>query len=351
MGPSISVSTMLAVCRVRAAAFAVGFVLLVNAATGQEKMFSVSDSTITVMAVSASGDRVAVNGYGSTKGEKLIIVFDIKAGKRIAELRVEGGLPARGLAFSKDGKRVAAYTATLGDTLVRHWEIESGRVVRTSVRMGEPLCMTDRWIVTRQSPGFETVKVFELENGNAPALAELTLKDFQSKAELAALAPDGKAVAVKESNGRVRAWKLPTGELALSAPKKGDPRVLLFDGQNSLVVTALGTYCYDLGSGKLARLLRPFNAYAVSPDGKLMVQRGSPVVSSVPEKGDVYYKFKTYPDGIHVISADKKDVIASFQVDKAWNARQYQFTPDSRTLIVAGSDGIVRVWDVSKLQP
>lgn len=318
-------------------------------ASCQEKVFSVGEGVISMIAISPKGDMVAIDAFAFMAGESLIVLFDMKSGKEYAVYRMGRFLGVQALAFSQDGKCLMSVSGKSLDgelvAVVKFWDIAAGREVKTYFREGQLLTMTNRWIVTRAWPGCDIVRIFDLESGeSAEPVLRLTLKkDFSAKVEKAVLSPDGKYLATAERGGRVRVWKLPSGEEVFSANHTADPnRILFLENNSTLAVTAIGTYLYDLNAKKLVYYNNRFYAMAFSKDGKLMATRGE-----VLEKPTL----KRLPDAVHVMATEKKTVVASFAVDKKWQVRQVQFSPDNRLLIAAGDGGIVRIWDVSKIRP
>ena len=315
----------------------------VGAAEGQEKTFAIGEGPIFHLAISPSSEIVAIDAFDFRAGGSMILLFDIAKEKKVGVFRYDRGNGAAfgGLAFSRDGKSLIAYGGERPGG-IKYWDIQSGQVTKTLEAPGQGIAMTERWFVTRDFPECKTVKVLDLETGNQFAV----LKDFPSKVEQAAISLDGKHLATYENDGPVKVFELPSTKrlFTFDYPKYSFRHMMFFKNQPTLAVLTPGLGLYDLKTGKMEPGVGFFSARAISPDGKMMARKGE--VSQPTEKS-----VKRYPNGLHILSTEKKKIIATFPVDPNWQPRQMQFTPDNRKLVAVGNGGIVRVWDVSKLQP
>ncbi|MSQ96657.1 MAG: WD40 repeat domain-containing protein [Gemmataceae bacterium] len=319
------------------------FFVPIGIVDGQEKTFDVGQGPTFHLAISPSSEIVAIDGNDFRGGGHLIILFDITKEKKVGEFRYDprNGAAFGGLAFSRDGKSLMAYGGERPGT-IKYWDIQSGKVTKTLEAPGQGIAMTERWFVTRDFPECKTVKVLDLETWNQFAV----LKDFPSKVEKAAISPDGKHLATYEYNGPVKVFELPSTKRlhTFDYPKYSLRRMMFLQNEPTLAVLSPGLALYDLKSGKMEPGAGFFPANAISPNGKMMAYQGE--VDQPNDKDE-----KRFPKGLHILSNQKKKIIASFNVDPNWRPRQTQFTPDNRKLVAVGNGGIVRVWDVSKLQP
>jgi WD40 repeat protein len=228
-----------------------------------------------------------------------------------------------------------------GATVIKYWDVQTEKVTKTFEGAGQGIAMTERWLVTRNFPDCKTVRVFDLEMGKQVAV----LTDFPSRVEKAAISQDGKYLALLEDQGPLKIWELPGGKELLKWNYQSVSALLFFKNEPTLAILrgGGGLAIYDLKTGKGTG---PgfFNARAVSDDGKLMAMKGEVVYGE--KKGTI----KRYPDAVHILSREKRQIIASFNTEPKWEVRQLQFTPDGRYLLAAGGAGIVRLWDVSKLE-
>jgi WD40 repeat protein len=322
-------------------------VLFLNLASGQEKVFPIGEGVISVMAISPRSDMLAIDAFDFKASKRHIVLFDIKKEKTIGVYHNEGVLVVKGLAFSKDGKTIISFSGKelpddeLG-ALVRFWDIESGQQERdrTYLAKGYGITLTERYIVTRNWPGGDIVNVFDLHDRKQIAV----LKDFPSVVQKGAISPDGRQLATFENEGPVKVFELPSAKRLHAFdlfPRRSSCEMVFLREGAILAVQHGGFALCDMKTGKTDLGLGFFPARAISPDGKMAATRGA-----FSEAGG-----KEHPDGIHILSSGKKKIIATFDVDRKWQLRQMQFTPDNHSLVAVGDRGIVRLWDVSKLQP
>ncbi len=276
-----------------------GHVLSWDTATGKLRLNSKSDGTkYQALAISPDGKHVLVGG-----------TMDAMRGKGEEAKKVDAGVMAlytanfreslwdqvhdsgvRAVAFSPDGKRVAA-ACDNGFVLVR--DAETGKAIMTPGRR---------------------------EYGPLTAVA---------------FSPDGKLLAAGGADKSVRLWDVATGkEVSSFGGHAAKATTVQFspDGRTLLTTGGGMVYLSDVATGKdLFRFeagKEGAHAAAFSPNGKLIVAAG-------PE-GRLRGWQATTGEGPWSITANKKGVNA------------VAFSPDGETLATAGADGEVNLWDVAK---
>jgi hypothetical protein len=324
------------------------FACCVDVANGQEKTFHLGEQASKEIAFSPDGERVALSAFDAVLNEKKIILFDLKKEKVIGVCWDGPHAYFQGLAFSKDGKTVISYSPRNinGDlySVIKFWDLERGVEKKQSMLAhGQGFLITDRYHVTRLSPDWTLVKVFDLVTEK-----EIVLNgDHTSRVEKASASGDGKYLATAERDGPVKVWSLPDGKERFNVKPGATPvfRMSFVQQGTTLVVVNPGTSFYEVSSGKVREKNPSFHAYDVSPDGKMMVCKRE--VAIFNEKED---KYTRYPDAVNVYSRAKNDVIATYKIDTRWQLQHLVFSPTGQRIIAAGG-GVLRVWDISKLQP
>jgi WD40 repeat protein len=191
--------------------------------TGHVRVFALPPGSIAIsVAFSPRGDRLAV-AYGDddAKRPQCVKVWDTAAGRELLTLRAQTG-PLWSVAFSRDGKRIAAgggnhRVADLpGEVSV--WDAVSGEVVYQL--KGHTACV---WGVTFSPDGKRLasaagnrgtdkkqmrpgeVKVWDLSTGQEL----LTLRESGGAAQDVAFSPDGKRLAAACQEGCVKVYGPP----------------------------------------------------------------------------------------------------------------------------------------------
>ena len=103
--------------------FLVGACLTAMFASGvksQERVFAVGEGPASALAISPDGNVVAIDALDFKTGETVVIVFDIKAEKKLAVFRRENGT-VQSLAFSKDGKRIISTSGKAITVAMTKW--------------------------------------------------------------------------------------------------------------------------------------------------------------------------------------------------------------------------------------
>jgi RNA polymerase sigma factor (sigma-70 family) len=271
-----------------------------------------------VLKLGGNGRRVAWSPDGTTlavaeiyepliygKKGSAIKVWDVETGQvrqTLAE-SAGGGLAFQHVAFSADGKAIAA-TASVDVILpnmreirdvIKVWDAKTLAFQRTLEGDGQlvrvALSADGKWVAA-VNPGKKTLNLWNAATG----ALERTVKTGAAQPWSVAFSPDSKALMVGGQNG---------------------------DGSGEVTR-------WDAETGQLKRTLRLANcmatAVAFSPDGRMVAAGGG---------GEL----------VQVWDAETGEVLASLKGSKGGH-RAVAFSPDSQTVAAGGQDGTVRLWDV-----
>jgi len=234
---------------------------------------------------------------------RAVILSDARTGREVKVLTQTAPFPS-GVAFSRDGKRLAADTG--GDVVV--WDVATGKEVHSLKVREAGISEAARKTIYFVSPvvSFEGIdRLCWADPGGAIVVWDLTTGRRIGGADARA---DGIAAAVAFS---------PDGRLVASAP---DPRVAL------VRETATGRILHEMPGELYATLV------ALSPDGR--------TAAVVRERGTAS------ASEITIWDLDAKRPLRTF-VAHGTRTTSLVFGPDGRRLVSASLDRTVKVWDVS----
>jgi CHAT domain-containing protein/WD40 repeat protein/predicted negative regulator of RcsB-dependent stress response len=182
------------------------------------------------------------------------------------------------------------------------------------------LFIRDRQLIVTASTIFEVITQAPDNSGYSP----IELKPYTSTVKDVSFSPDGKFIITAFDNGTARLWD--TNGKLITELKAGTSEVetAIFSPNGKLIITSSSrTKIWDI-AGKLLVELKGLNA-SVSPNGKLIVTT-SLGATLWDTSGNLLVKFKE----------DKNNPVMSAS-----------FSPDSKLIITALRNGIVRVWNTS----
>jgi RNA polymerase sigma factor (sigma-70 family) len=222
------------------------------------------------------------DGRYCATGRGDVSLWDVDSGRKLASLPHESvrfSPPFHGLAFSPDGKTIAAAGS---GPVVQLWDRDSGKLQAT---LDTGLANNATYLVF--SPDGRALAVADNGGGvcvydiSAGKIAFRTLNERAVYA-IASLAfsPDGKLLATQPEGGAVRLWNWSTGESLASFTGLAHPGAIAFSSDGQLLAgTGLSpgpVKIWEVNSGKERLSLTPaqenlqFSAVTFSGDGKLL---------------------------------------------------------------------------------
>ena len=294
-------------------------VRLWDAATGRElKTLRGHPKIVRSVAFNPGGQRLASGGQ---EGE--VRLWDVAAGRELHKLAAPGGNQVGAVAFSHDGKLLAA-----GFEAIHLWDAATGQEAfalkgHTHYVNGIAFSPDGRLLVSVSDD--QTIKVWDL----AARREQRTIKGFGTEAYGVAVSPDGKSLATSHGDSTIRTWDLESGKAKWSVPgggSTGAPIAFSLDGQ-SLAVGSFHVYLLDAATGQERRRIEvggSVNALAFSPDGQKIMTGGRDAALRL------------------------WDVAAGRELSRwAWHSLQVasvRFVGDGKTLAIGAGDRSIRLW-------
>jgi eukaryotic-like serine/threonine-protein kinase len=242
-----------------------------------------------VMAISTNAELLA----GPTADEQGA-VWNVRAGRAIAEFPLRRTDVHPGVALSPEGKRVAIYYKWKGDNTVKVWDVAARepKTLTVATQYGNRLCVqcaefSPDGTLLAAGFQFQWVTVWDVESGNVKL--EFSQPPAMMWIRSLAFSLDCRALAVGTDNGAVTLWEVESGK-----------RLASFRGHTTDV-----------------------QALAFSPDGKTLASASADRTVRLWD----------------VITGQERSTLPH---DAAvWKV---QFSPDGSTLATASGDGTVKLW-------
>jgi RNA polymerase sigma factor (sigma-70 family) len=273
-------------------------------------------------------------------GEGKLDVWDVATGERVRTLALGGARYISPLAFSSDGKRLAAVghrraEGNQDDHLVRVWDLASGEeIFRKDVRnevSSDLLAFSPdgKRLLASFTSTHEGLYCWDVATGRQL----WQYKQFGSPCSLV-FTPGGK---ILSSGLRRRVIDLATGkaeDMEKAPPIDWDTRLALTpDGRTLLISTAKGVIVWDTVRGKEVRKLPAAGEVVVPlPDGKGVITN-----SGMLQRWDLATGKAVWADTSALGHVGEVTAVA--------------FSADNRRLVSASTDGTVRLWDATTARP
>jgi RNA polymerase sigma factor (sigma-70 family) len=291
---------------------------------------------------------------------------------RLGTVRWRHGFGVSALAYSPDGRKIAAIGAGRALTL---WDAATGKELRPFPNINQPIGLAfspdGRTIATTDNP---FCYLWDVATGK-----ELRrLEGHQNVVQGVAFSPDGKKLATAGSDGTVRLWDPATGkELRRIDCQPGDVWRIAYspDGKSIASTSTDGTiHFWDPETGKEQRHLsghkKGICSIVFSRDGKRLASssqdgtirlwdtatgRQSHILIENLEEDVTPIAFS--PDGALLASGHQDGTIRLWDVEKGTEKRHWKagelpvrgiaFSPDGKTLASGVACGNIRLWDVA----
>jgi RNA polymerase sigma factor (sigma-70 family) len=280
--------------------------------------------------LSRDGRWLVTEGPGSGN----LAVWDVPSARRIHKLAIREVRYIWPVAFSPDGKRVAAVGQGQGKHLVRAWDLATGKEVfatevRDNVSSGLLSFTPDsKRLLATFTSSTEGMYCWNLADGS------LVWQNREFCPQSIAFIPDGKLLSTQE---RYPAVDLATGKAVQVA---GLPQLTWDthlttapDGRTLLLSSAEGVRVWDLTKGKeLRSLAGAGEEVVVAPDGKSILTNNGAL-----QRWDLATGKPLYPD--------------NFEQGHIGEVTAIAFSADGKRLVSGSGDGSVRLWDVTTGKP
>ena len=293
-------------------------------ATGEE--ITTVDQEGRAVALSPDGRTLASSsGFG-------IELWDVETGSQVAAISGEGTSGIEALAFSPDGRLLAAGEAWSG-TSVHLWDLETATRTATleghKDRVNSLVFSPDGRTVASASHD-HTVKLWDVASESIVT----TFEGHTSWVFSVDFSPDGTLLASASDN--IKLWDLDTGESTTFSLRDGTAALRGFvdfspDGRTLAAGSLDGVTLLEVATGNAVRLATGHTggarAVALSPDGtRLASARGNAEV--------------------HLWDVVTGRVTATLR-GHTGGANSVDFSPDGATLASGASDRTIKLWDVA----
>jgi WD40 repeat protein len=290
------------------------------------------DGPVVALAFSGDGQTLVTAGR-----DDQLIVWDTRRASALETLEASGAGSIEDLAVTRDGR--TAYTASRDGTVLV-WDLEGSRRFERPLRVesGRPLA-GEQLIVPGRAGRFAAIDrqgaidVFDSRTVQHTGHIRLEGRD---RALGAAMAPEGRTLAVLDVEGRVGFWDLRTHEL-LGEPvyghaRRNASRLVAYSGDGRWLVTGGGEYIMRIWDARRHRM-RNSTVFSGAIDLSLNPQ-GTLVAATLIDE--------SFVGGLEVYSVPALEVVRRVPAPVGTLAR---FTPDGRLLLYGDREGRVWVYD------
>jgi RNA polymerase sigma factor (sigma-70 family) len=326
-------------------------VRLWDVATGRSRKLPFPDESVLAVAFSPDGHTLAAASAdipregGPVRGR--VLLFDVAGGKVLHQLTEGDHHPTKGVAFSPDGKTVAAVSRIAGPPQL--WDAATGRELRPvgghqGLITAATFTPDSRRVIT--SAWDETTRVWEAATGKElrrlPGSSAYMRPDSRAlPGSVVYLVPDGKTLVTLTGLKEMTAhfWDLETGqELRQLALPSWDVRLAIDPGGRTLALPSAddAIRLVDLATGKERGRLTGHKGFlwlTFSADGRRLASAG-------PDRVVLW----------DVVLGKELRTLRGKELGVAngewWFARSVVLSPDGTLLAAQGDDEAVRVWEI-----
>jgi RNA polymerase sigma factor (sigma-70 family) len=271
--------------------------------------------------------------YLATEGTKrgTFAVWDVARGKLVREYQGPDTNSVAHVAFSPDGKRLAAVCSWDGVHTVRAWDLDSGKeVFSKEVRTPESARLLGftpdgKRLLAAFTSSKEGTYCWDVASG------EVAWQNKEACPDAVVFTPDGK---VYPSRRELPVLDAATGrEVGKAAAGWGNDVLLSADGRTLFTADPEGLVIWDVTAEKEVRKLPvKWPRMAVTPDGKGLVTTDGQL-----QYWDLATGKPAYPDNADLGHVGEVTALA--------------FEASGKRLVTAGLDDSVRVWDLGTGKP
>jgi WD40 repeat protein len=270
-------------------------------------------------------------------------VFDVTTGRVVHRLEQPDFEPFRhySLAFSPNGKLLAAYGGTNDRSAVNLWDPATGKFVKRLDGGGTPAFSPDSSLLVAGS------QVWDLA-----ADKELSANPEAHTAPVERLVTGGKDLVITTgTDNDIRIWDAATGKQRLRISQPGWIRnIALSPDATKLASSSLrddAVSIWDVASGKrIYRLaghgkLGGRRAVAFTPDGKSLLSWGDDMYLRKWDmrNGKAVFEERIRPSGVDLPGEDEDPVAASKREMLIFDLGECRFTADAKHLILQAKEG------------
>lgn len=294
---------------------------------------------IRALAFNADGTLLATGGDDQT-----VRVWDTATGRELHTLKADDRLRVEAVAFSPDGKLLASAG---WDATVRLWNPATGKLVRKfeagdpdndSVRGiaispdGKKLIVVGMLVPAGDN---EPIRIFDLASGKSERTVDSKITNGLFSV---AFSPDGKLFATTNYYEGPQLWDFATGQ-SLKIFKHPAVEQVAFSRDGKVLASVARDEqigLWDVPGARELRTLRAkgsaLRAVAFSPDGKQLASAG-------------------HKDGsVRLWEVASGQELGSLQ-GHAGQSTRVAFHPNGKQLASGGTDGTVKLWDVTAARP
>jgi WD40 repeat protein len=294
------------------------------------------------VAFSKDGKRLAAVGHWRGKDGKynhLVRAWNLATGKEVFSKKVNINVASDLLAFSPDGKHLLT---SFGSTSIGMfcWDIATGRQLwqNKEISFDTMVFTPDGKILTSQ----QNPQLVDLETGKAVALEKLSPINWSTHLSLT---PDGRTLLISSARG-VIVWDLANGKELRMLKGAGEQIVVMPDGK-SIVTNNGSLQRWDLATGKplyadtsILGHVGEVVTLAFSADGKRLVSGST--------DGSVRLWDTTTGQSLRIWHGHEARRPVAAGPGAGDGVKTVDITPDGRRVLSAGNDDRIKLWDASK---